>query len=291
MKNTPLPIVRRQIVLYLAALYAESESWRRKVMEDQLCPLFFSEMKDTHTAYFVRNEEPYFDVWGNPYMAASEAFVGAQPPPLLRKHLGLSRRETLSKHWGLDSEHEFYISAGFAYMTHHDWHVIVTRDLDTLAQSAFKKPFKALCQGEKSQVKEMARGKAEDSLWRAESDAITWKKWLDLFRMFPEAGTVLHEELGRNEQKGSVYLARSEQGGPCKIGFAKNVDKRMLGLQTGSSENLKLVGSFPVSGMTAEKAIHKHFSKARKSGEWFILDERDIEAILDPDWRASNGIF
>ena len=66
--------------------------------------------------------------------------------------------------------------------------------------------------------------------------------------------------------------------GDCKIGFTgKDPAKRVKQLQTGASEELRLVKSFETSNaFMMERMLHVYFGSKRKKGEWFELDAADI---------------
>lgn len=68
----------------------------------------------------------------------------------------------------------------------------------------------------------------------------------------------------------AVYMVRSGERGPVKIGWATNVESRIRTLQTAHHKRLvvvRIIDSVPI----AEKLLHKHFSQNRISGEWFTF--------------------
>lgn len=56
-----------------------------------------------------------------------------------------------------------------------------------------------------------------------------------------------------------------------KIGWAQNARTRLVDLQHGSPEVLKIIGMIPGGSMPLEQRLHAHFSQFRKHGEWFDL--------------------
>ena len=76
-----------------------------------------------------------------------------------------------------------------------------------------------------------------------------------------------------------IYVVMAESTNKVKIGFAKDVKKRLKSLATGCPYELKLITSFPAS-MQYEKEIHKKFSKHRSRGEWFDYKD-EIVAWVD----------
>ncbi len=69
-----------------------------------------------------------------------------------------------------------------------------------------------------------------------------------------------------------------------KIGFSKNVEKRLKTLQTGNSEELLLhyYVSVPENRVRIlEKKIHQELSYKRLKGEWFDMSPDDAKYFLD----------
>jgi hypothetical protein len=69
--------------------------------------------------------------------------------------------------------------------------------------------------------------------------------------------------------KGNIYLISA--GEHVKIGVAKDVKKRLAGLQTGNPVQLEVLTSYApkVDPYLLEKLLHEHFKDIRMSGEWF----------------------
>ena len=69
-----------------------------------------------------------------------------------------------------------------------------------------------------------------------------------------------------------VYLIRSEETGMYKVGVSKHPKKRIKQLQTGNSEDLTLIHSFPSHyPHKVEVALHNGYAPNKKRGEWFGL--------------------
>lgn len=76
----------------------------------------------------------------------------------------------------------------------------------------------------------------------------------------------------------SVYLACKPVKGVLiyKIGWSSDPDSRMKQL----GKNVELVWSHEYQDAgTVEKALHDHFAEKRLYGEWFDLDDADVEYI------------
>lgn len=69
----------------------------------------------------------------------------------------------------------------------------------------------------------------------------------------------------------SVYLIRSNDG-RYKIGISNTPKKRILQLQTGNSDELELIESYPSENASKiEAALHRQYSHTKLNGEWFDL--------------------
>jgi hypothetical protein len=67
-----------------------------------------------------------------------------------------------------------------------------------------------------------------------------------------------------------------------KIGIAKNVEDRLLMLQTGNPYSLAILRKFEVADASRlERVLHCRFADARVRGEWFALTTADIEALAE----------
>lgn len=75
-----------------------------------------------------------------------------------------------------------------------------------------------------------------------------------------------------------VYFIASE-GGPIKIGIAKDPEARLRGLQTSHPERLSVLATCP-GGPLKERLYHARFAGHRLSGEWFARAP-EIEAEID----------
>lgn len=67
---------------------------------------------------------------------------------------------------------------------------------------------------------------------------------------------------------GHVYFAQGQDGGPIKIGYSRETERRLRELQRGSPVPLRMLRVVPGS-RALEIALHAHFSSDRLHGEWF----------------------
>lgn len=86
-----------------------------------------------------------------------------------------------------------------------------------------------------------------------------------------------------NERSGFVYVIQ-DGSGLCKIGRAKDVQKRLRTLATAASSELTLVASWLCDDASGrESTLHQEWSEARVRGEWFRIPEEVVAA-----WRQGE---
>lgn len=77
---------------------------------------------------------------------------------------------------------------------------------------------------------------------------------------------------------GYVYLLGG--GGYYKIGRSRNVSRRMRQLEIQLPWPVEVLHTIPCEDHHAsEKALHERFAGKRANGEWFALDDEDVEWI------------
>lgn len=77
-----------------------------------------------------------------------------------------------------------------------------------------------------------------------------------------------------------VYVLKS--GEHYKIGIAKDVGKRMRGLQTGDPvKHMFVYSSFSEDAPDFESRLHKAFAEYRGEGEWFVLPPEKLEQLIE----------
>ncbi len=71
-----------------------------------------------------------------------------------------------------------------------------------------------------------------------------------------------------------VMFKRHESGDPIKIGYSRNPERRLDGIQVGSPRPLTLVRKFECPHQNFDKRIHRLFPRrSRALGEWFKLTD------------------
>lgn len=82
-----------------------------------------------------------------------------------------------------------------------------------------------------------------------------------------------------------IYFILNEDSCAVKIGYAKNLEKRMKALQTASPAELRLMKSVQVESdkkaQELELSLHKQFDAFRLSGEWFKADASLLDYVND----------
>lgn len=79
--------------------------------------------------------------------------------------------------------------------------------------------------------------------------------------------------------RGSIYFVQAVDGGPIKIGFSRNPEHRLRGLQTGSPKELRIIALIPNKTRQLEREFHQHLAEHRMSGEWFE-DHNEVYKIV-----------
>lgn len=75
-----------------------------------------------------------------------------------------------------------------------------------------------------------------------------------------------------------IYLIAIDDLGLCKIGYAKNVRRRIATLQTGCPFAYRLIAERE-GDEALERSIHRAAASYRKRGEWFTLCDSVVEAF------------
>jgi hypothetical protein len=90
----------------------------------------------------------------------------------------------------------------------------------------------------------------------------------------------------RKQIDGYVYLIRIENG-LYKIGKAKNIDERIKPFKVSFPMSWEIIHAFMSHDYSkAEITLHERFSDKRTVGEWFTLDEQDVQSIKSiKDWQ------
>lgn len=88
-----------------------------------------------------------------------------------------------------------------------------------------------------------------------------------------------------------IYLLKNLEEGYCKIGVAKNPQKRIQQLQTGNSAKLKILYTYKTDlANKIEKTLHNYLKHFQKEGEWFDLSIKEEQEFLLKCEKIENSI-
>jgi hypothetical protein len=88
---------------------------------------------------------------------------------------------------------------------------------------------------------------------------------------------------------GFVYAMRRDTDGAVKIGISQEPAKRLYKVRAQYPEAvITVIGKRYVEDMGAEEANLHQLFRAKKSGEWFSLDDREVAALLDVHLKANS---
>ena len=91
-----------------------------------------------------------------------------------------------------------------------------------------------------------------------------------------------------------IYFILNEDSNAVKIGYAKNLEKRMKALQTASPAELKLIKLVQVENheraQDLELSLHKQFDAFRLSGEWFKAEAPLLDYVNEcsEQWQGER---
>lgn len=87
-----------------------------------------------------------------------------------------------------------------------------------------------------------------------------------------------------------VYLIQKGDSNHYKIGITHKVNQRVKSLQTASSESLKIIHIFSTNfNRKLESYLHRYFKSKQLSGEWFSLEELEVNTFLEICDKAENN--
>ncbi len=90
-----------------------------------------------------------------------------------------------------------------------------------------------------------------------------------------------------------IYLIKTELEGEefYKIGVSKAPELRLKELQTGNALDLKLIKTYQTKfGSLLEKSLHRTFSIVNKRGEWFSLNNEQVENFIEICEKINNNL-
>jgi len=87
-----------------------------------------------------------------------------------------------------------------------------------------------------------------------------------------------------------VYLIKRVDENKFKVGVTKNTKQRLQTLQTANAEKLELITTYPSSkwAYRIETAFKNQYKLKRMNGEWFELDDNDINEFKNFCYRQES---
>lgn len=89
-----------------------------------------------------------------------------------------------------------------------------------------------------------------------------------------------------------IYFIQKGRGGSIKIGKSNDPSQRLIALQTGSEEPLRMLATIP-GDEAEEKSLHLIFKPYRVSGEWFEPSHAILNYIsaMSSTWKMDPVII
>jgi len=81
-----------------------------------------------------------------------------------------------------------------------------------------------------------------------------------------------------------LYVIENADQNCVKLGYSRDPYRRCAGLQTGSSDDLRVAYSVPVPEdrvRLLERRLHRELNHYRKKGEWFSISPEFARAQVD----------
>lgn len=94
------------------------------------------------------------------------------------------------------------------------------------------------------------------------------QKYRECFSTEPFEDFVNYLKRKEERNEGLVYVIGNKSGGFCKIGFTRNVHKRIVEIQIGCPLPLEIF-CVVYGTMKTEQLLHKKYKDYRLNGEWF----------------------
>lgn len=97
------------------------------------------------------------------------------------------------------------------------------------------------------------------------------------------------DEMALESTGSCVYVVAGVAGGPVKIGYTSDLQRRLTALQIGSPIKLRTLATF-AGGKELEASIHRLLADYRLEGEWFDLADRNpVEVVSELVQQINKG--
>lgn len=91
----------------------------------------------------------------------------------------------------------------------------------------------------------------------------------------------LNKVIPKKQLSKFIYIIHASNTSTYKIGIAKDVEKRLKGLQTSNPNKLQVVNKFYFDNASKiESDLHEKFKDKRLNGEWFNLNVCDLYNVV-----------
>jgi len=83
------------------------------------------------------------------------------------------------------------------------------------------------------------------------------------------------------KKKQKIYIILNIDENTHKIGYSKDIEERIKGLEVANSSELKCIHEYPTkyNASMLETFLHRHFKSKHIRGEWFKLNDNDIKSF------------
>lgn len=263
-----------------------SEYENQEVNDIEVENFFEKHSDEINTLYKTKEQE---------YQNASLSYINCYPPKFLKNPFGVEKTFEIDD---IGLRYSPYIRVLIGYFTSEDWLFIVERDFEKV-KNLYKMELSRRSMND-DDIKRLLKDSEKDSLKRAESNQEIFANWLYSYKNFEKTNDHIFKLFPDEVSLGLIYVIRQRNSNFFKIGWTEQrrgesenqtIEKRIAALQTGNPHPIDLEGYFKASGRKTEKSIHLYFYSKRKTGEWFLLDEKDLQNILSDDWRINNNLF
>jgi len=89
------------------------------------------------------------------------------------------------------------------------------------------------------------------------------------------------EKIENRVKKQYIYLIRQGKTNHYKIGLSLDIKQRLKTFNMGSGIRMSLICLWDVeSPSKTEKRIHKQFKEYNSHGEWFVMNEEELDKLF-----------
>lgn len=106
-----------------------------------------------------------------------------------------------------------------------------------------------------------------------------WRSFIEHGRVTATSVRFIQDYVPLNERVGTVYAVQGVSGGPIKIGWTQDLDRRLGELQTGNAQPLRVIAAC-VGRRVDEQELHVRFAHLRLCGEWF-KDDPELRKVIE----------